>query len=131
MSRLPSPTAWPGLVRWLTVVLALTGLGLLQPGHCDDSPEAVTTRPAAVQHAGSAAVAAHHHHDHHSRSGHPVVTDTCRLLTTTVAATHTVASWWTAPSTRAVGVAAAPRRPLPPGRIVPRVALDALGVSRT
>jgi hypothetical protein len=136
--RLRPPTAWPGLLRWLTVVLTLAGLGVLQSGHCDDSPVAVTSQSSAGCHLEATIVAeattpaaTDHHHDHHGTPGRPAATDECTPLTITVAAAPTVAALRTEPPLRAVAVITAFRPPLPPGRTVPRVALDALGVSRT
>lgn len=119
-------------------MFTLAGLGLLQSGHCDDSPTVVTTQSAVDHHtvstiaaAVTAPTSADHHHDHLDTPDRPAVTDACRPLTITVAAVPTGAAMRTAPSLRAVTVVAAFRLPLPSGRIVPRVALDALGVSRT
>lgn len=68
-SRPHPPTARPGLLRWLIVVLALAGLGLLQSSHCDDMRVAAamsaadhTAGPAAE--AGAATPASPQHHDH-------------------------------------------------------------------
>ncbi|MFI7542202.1 hypothetical protein [Actinoplanes sp. NPDC049599] len=132
MDRLRPPTAWPGLVRWLTVALVLAGLGLLRCGHCDASPAA--QHPGSTAAAITAAAADRDHDDHDDHDDHgggPAVSDSCHLLPLTGPAAPTVAALRTEPSMRAVAVVAAQRLVLPSGRSMPPVALDALGVSRT
>jgi hypothetical protein len=119
----------------LIVVLTLAGLGLLQSSHCDDMPVAAAmsapghaTGPAAE--AAAATPASPHHHHHEDGPAELAATvDDCRSPVTRVSAAAASGTTRPLPTTRAVSMTARPQ--LPPGRILPAVALNALGVSRT
>jgi hypothetical protein len=129
-------------MRWLVVVCALAGLGLLQGGHCHDMPGTATAlvspteaddvaAPSFVAGGVNAALTAgpRHRHDRNG-SGDPATTaEGCQPLVTTVVAATTVA---VAPLPLVQRSSYFRSRPtLSSGRALPALALAALGVLRT
>jgi hypothetical protein len=129
-------------MRWLVVVCALAGLGLLQGGHCHDMLATATAlvspteaddvvAPSFVAGAVDAALTAGpgHRHDRDG-SGDPATTaEDCQPLVTTVVAATTVA---VAPLPLVQRSSYFRSRPtLSSGRALPALALAALGVLRT
>lgn len=136
-------TATQRLVRWWLVVLTLVGLGVLQAGHCTDHPSlALITMSSAPHDAVSAEVikvhevvfsrsADGHGHAHGERPSPESTAGQCEPPTT-VAVGPIPGTAATAPHRELyclVNVGVQP--PLPSGRVLPAVALAALGVIRT
>ncbi|MDY7090728.1 MAG: hypothetical protein SYR96_37265 [Actinomycetota bacterium] len=128
MTRPHQPTA-PWLLRWLLVVIAVAGVGLVQSTHCADGP-------ASAHHAGHA-VAAGHHHDAAATGQHLTAGRTANTI-----AGHCVVSAPVAEPAVRAGAVTLPAmtvcaRTSAPGTTVspfvsraPVVALTQLGVSR-
>jgi hypothetical protein len=143
VSRPPSPRAARTVaVRWLTVALAVIGLGVLHGAHCaddvpvaavalaaahhDEPPTAADAAPseeAAIPHA-----AAQGHHDD-GQSPPCAMTGACLLLRTAVAGTGPVVADTLRPALHASSTDGVPP-PSPSGRPLPRVPLAELGVLR-
>jgi hypothetical protein len=128
-------------MRWLVVVCALAGLGLLQGGHCHDMPATATAlvsppeaddvaAPSFVAGGVDAALTAGPGHRHDlGGSADPATTakDCQPLVTTVVTATATAA-----PLPLVLRSSYLRSRPtLSHGRVLPALALAALGVLRT
>ena len=129
-------------MRWLVVVCALAGLGLLQGGHCHDMPATATAlvspteandvaAPSFVAGGVDAALTARRGHRHDlGGSADPATTaEGCQPLVTTVVAVTTAAA---APLSLVLRSSYLRSRPtLSLGRVLPALALVALGVLRT
>jgi hypothetical protein len=139
VSRPQSQAARPWLLRWLLVVLTVTGLGVWPGGRCADGVSAHhPAQVAAVSAADAAALATtassapgRHGVDHWGPSGKPGTTaDECHIAPpTTVTTTVTTAAPLPPAEARSVAVTPRPRPPMP--CFSPGVALIHLGVSRT
>jgi hypothetical protein len=120
------------------IVFALAGLGLLQGGHCDTMPVTAATASAstAYEHATPAAadapavglsvMAGHVHRG--GPAGPAPTAENCQPVLATAAGTATAV---TAPTSPAPHTSFADSRPaLPHGRVVPAIALTAIGILR-
>jgi hypothetical protein len=143
VSRSPSPrVARIAGLRWLTVILALAGLGVLHGAHCvDETPVAVVAMAAAAHDGwagaadplgpGSSILAATPEHDgHHERHPSPgAAAGACLFLTTAVVGTALLLAdaLRRAPLARSTGGALRPSRGGRPSVPIP---LAELGVLR-
>jgi hypothetical protein len=119
-------------MRWLLVVLTLTGLGLPYGGHCDDARAphpASVVQASHVEFVATEVVAerAARHRDDCPASMTTV--QECRPLTSSVAAAPAAATARAVYSAHDVRVAVGPS--LSSGRALPALSLESLGVSRT
>jgi hypothetical protein len=123
-------------MRWLVVMLALAGLGLLQGGHCHDAP-AIARASVSGAHdvAASSFVAAGADaaltvapaHDHGS-AGAAMTAEDCKPPVSAAVAATTAAA---APLPLVLRTSYLHSRPTPvSGRVLPAPALAALGVLR-
>ena len=148
MTRPQPNAARPWLLRWLLVVLTLAGLGIWQGGHCADDMSVELTATSAHAVAGvntgntavdglalaSSAIAEQAHRDvppPARQGGSDTTADECRVLPATTTAGTTAAGGLTPAGPGFRTLAPAPRPQPVKQRLLPAVALVALGVSRT
>jgi hypothetical protein len=125
-------------MRWLVVMLALAGLGLLQGGHCHDAPATAIARASVsgahdvaassfVAAGADAALTVAPAHDHGS-AGAAMTAEDCKPPVSAAVAATTATG---APLPLVLRSSYLRFRPTPaPGRVLPAPALAALGVLR-